>query len=348
MSADTKMKNIKVLDCTLRDGGSINNCEFGYSNILNILQGLNDSKIDIIETGFLDENVIISENKMIFSDISAIRNLSGKIKNRTSKIAVMINYGKFNLSKLPEAEKTPIDIIRLMFKKNNAKEAITAAYIIKEKGYNISLNPVSLTTYNKEDIKTLTDLANNLNPHIVYMVDTYGLMNKKETLEYFKTFNKNLNPDIIIGYHSHNNLQLSFPNSIEIINGSENRKIVIDCSLYGMGKRAGNTNTELITWYLNNNFNKKYNINILSQLIETTIKPLHEKYKWGYSLLHYIAAVNNCHSDYALFLYDKNMPVSDIDIFLKRIQDNDKLTFSKSCIETLYNQYKNQKQHDKI
>ena len=343
MSENIKKNNIKVLDCTLRDGGSINNCEFGYNNILNILQGLNDSQTDIIEIGFLDETAKVSCNKTIFSDMAEICDLLNKIKNKKSKTAIMINLGKFNPSKLPEANETFVDGIRLMFRKNNIKEAINTAYIIKDKGYNISLNPVSITTYSKDDIKQLSDIANKINPDIVYLVDTYGLLNNIQTLQYYNFFDDYLNPDIEIGYHSHNNLQLSFSNSIEIINNRGTRTIVTDCSLYGMGKRAGNTNTELITWYLNNKFKKNYDISIISNLIETIIKPLYEKNKWGYSLIHYTAAINQCHSDYVSFLYNKNLSISDIGILLKQIPDKEKLTFNKGYAETLYNQYTNQK-----
>ena len=98
------MKNIKLLDCTLRDGGSINNGMFGYSNILDICQFLNDSYVDIIETGFIDNNVTENKNSSINPSTDFFDEIINKINNKTSKTVAMIDFSKydrkyFNISK---------------------------------------------------------------------------------------------------------------------------------------------------------------------------------------------------------------------------------------------------------
>ena len=102
-----------------------------------------------------------------------------------------------------------------MFKKEQQNDAIYFAKKIKELNYEISLNPVSITRYSKEEFIDLINKANKLEPYFFYMVDTYGLMNEIETLEYFNLLEKHLDKSIQIGYHVHDNLQLAFKNAIE-------------------------------------------------------------------------------------------------------------------------------------
>ncbi len=334
---ETTKGNIKLLDCTLRDGGSVNGWDFGNDNIVNILQILNDSNIDIAEIGFLQNGYNNSENLSISDNTNHFDRILEKIKNKTLKTVAMINLGKFDINKLPNKNNTLIDGIRLMFKKQDLIAAINCSQIIKEKGYSLSLNPVSVTTYNDDDIKRLCEETNSLNPDILYIIDTYGLMDNMQTLDYFNKFNCLLKKDIEIGYHAHNNLQMAFSNSIEIIENRESRNIVVDSSLYGMGKRAGNTHTELLSYYLNRNHINKYNIDLITTAIEKIILPMHKHFEWGYSLVHYIAAINGCHSDYVSYLYkEKHINFNKIDKILKNIPDENKLTFNLQCIENIY------------
>jgi 4-hydroxy 2-oxovalerate aldolase len=331
-------KNIKILDCTLRDGGSINNWNFGSDNISKILQNLNDAGIDIIECGFLDDKYSYNEDCSISCSITAFDEKISKVSNRHFKSVAMINIGKFNVDNLPDKTNSLIDGIRLMFKKEEIENAVRVSEAITQKGYSLSLNPVSITTYSENDVKNLCETANKLNPSIVYIIDTYGLLDKNETLRYYNLFDSSLNEGIEIGYHAHNNLQLAFSNSTEIVNASNGRTVVVDGSLYGMGKRAGNMPTELIADYLNKNYSKEYDINKINVLIETIIMPLHNDFEWGYSLIHYIAAVNKCHSDYVSYLYnEKHLNFNVINSVIKNIAENHKLTFNKEYIDELYN-----------
>lgn len=330
------MKQIKLLDCTLRDGGSINNWDFGENSIISILNSLNQSNIEIVEIGFLQDNIENSHDLTITENYKYFDYILSKINNRNFKAVAMIDFGKFDIKKLPNCNETLIDGIRLMFKKQDLKKAISYSKEIIKKGYSLSLNPVSVTTYTKEDIKELIEYTNLINPSIIYIVDTYGLMDRYETFEYFEELDKYLNPEIEIGYHAHNNLQLAFSNSIEIINSKSKRSIVIDGSLYGMGKRAGNTNTELIAQYINNKMAREYNIEELISIIENHIKPLHSSLNWGYSLTHYVAAINKCHSDYVTYLIkEKNLNLKQINKIVCKLEHSKKLMFDRNHIEKI-------------
>lgn len=336
------MKNIKLLDCTLRDGGSLNNGMFGYANIMDIFSSLNDAGIDIIETGFIDNNSTENENAAISPDTYFFNRITAQIKNKKCKSVAMIDFSKFNRKNFNIAERKNLDGIRIMFKKEQIKEVLDFSITLKNLNYEIALNPVSITTYTKKEIIGLLKQADILKPDIVYIVDTYGLLDGEETLKYYNLFEEYLNSGISIGYHAHNNRQLAFANSIEIIkHNNSGRQTVIDTALYGMGKRAGNTPTELLADYLNKYNSSNYNTDIITNIINDKILPLKNSYTWGYSLIHYIAAINKCHSDYVNYLYnEKHFPITAINNILNQLQPEKKLTFDKDCIENIAINYR--------
>lgn len=328
------MKKVELLDCTLRDGGSLNNWKFGEETIIGILQSLNDSHIDIIETGFIDNNSKENDNCTLNPSNNFFNNLCKKIKNKKCKTFAMIDFSKYDIKNFNISKSDSLDGIRIMFKKYQLDDVIKFCERLKNLNYEISLNPVSITTYTKKELINLINKANKLNPEILYIVDTYGLLSTKETVQLFNFFDKNLEKDIKIGYHVHNNLQLALANSIEVVKANEDRNIIVDASLYGMGKRAGNTPIESLSLYLNNNFNFQYNTNKLIEAIEKYIQPLKAQYTWGYSLVHYIAAINKCHSDYVTYLYkEKNLSLNEIHDILKKIPNDKKLIFDKNFLK---------------
>ena len=330
------MKQIKLLDCTLRDGGSVNKWNFGTKNIFNIMQQLNDANIDVIEVGFLQDNEGNNQNRSTSENPCFFNKKIESIKNKKAQFYAMIDFGKFDINKLQNKKFSSIDGIRLMSKKQHLMNALNVLENIKEKGYKVSINPVSVTTYTYKEYKELTKSINDIEPSIIYIVDTYGLMNRYQTMKYFEILNSNLKSNIAIGYHCHNNLQLAFSNAIEIINAETERNIIIDGSLYGMGKRAGNTNTELIADYLNQNKNANYDIDKISNIIEQIIAPIKNDFDWGYSQIHYTAAINKCHSDYVSYLYkEKSLSFAKINKILPLIDENRKLTFDKEHIDSI-------------
>lgn len=327
------MREIKLLDCTLRDGGSVNNWQFGEKNILKILQTLNDANIDIVETGFIDNNVIENKNSSINPSNKVFDDFCKKITNKKCRFYAMIDFSKYNQADFNLTKSKEINGIRIMFKKEQLLNVIEFCKKLNELNYEICLNPVSVTSYTKEELINLINVANLINPKVLYIVDTYGLLSTKETIEYFELFDKNLNQNIEIGYHVHNNLQLALKNSIEVINYKTKRNIIIDASLYGMGKRAGNTEMETLSLYLNENFDFQYDTNKLIKIIEEIIIPIKKDYQWGYSLIHYIAAINKCHSDYVTYLCEeKKLPVDEICEIVQKIPCEKKLTFDKDYI----------------
>lgn len=332
--------SIKLLDCTLRDGGYINDWNFGRSFIQYMLYRLLLSQVDIIEIGFINESRKFDYNRTVFPDAISTNLTLEKYKKGKTKFFAMIDYGTCDIVKIQNKKDTFLDGIRVIFKKNNMMSAIEYGRKLQEKGYLVSLQMVSVTSYLDKDVLNFCELVNNILPYSVGIVDTYGLMHKEQAKHYFELLDYNLNKNIAIGYHSHNNFQLAYANSIEILEKKTNRDILIDGTSYGMGKSAGNAPTELLAMYLNEKYGKKYDVDQILEMIDVCILPIFEKKKWGYNLLYYLAASNDCHPDYLNHLLKKNtLSVKSINKIINNIDYTKSLSFDKEYIENLYTEF---------
>ena len=158
----------------------------------------------------------------------------------------------------------------------------------------------------------------------------------------FNLVDGNLHKGIVLGFHSHNNLQMSFSNAQELLQIETEREIIIDASVFGMGRGAGNLNTELITRYINDNISLKYDVVQILEVLDTHIKPLSMHYKWGYDAAYYIAAVSNCHPNYASFLLNKQtLHVQDIQHILSNLEVTRRALFDKEYISQEYVKFMN-------
>lgn len=326
--------SIKILDCTLRDGGYANEWLFGEKNIKSIMQNLISSNADIIECGFL-KPIIYNPNKTLFSCIEDLKHqLPPNIANK--KFTLMINFGEVDKEDI-SACNDPNIALRIVFKKAEITEALDYCNKLKKKGYEIFINPMHTNSYSMDELKALAYEVNKIAPSAFTITDTTGSMSENDVLNIFETINKNLSADISLCFHSHNNLQLSFANAKTIINVCKNRNLIIDSTVFGMGRCAGNLCTELIMQYLNDNYNKNYNILPILKIINTQISPIYPHTPWGYSIPYYLSAINHCHPNYAKFLSEKNdLTLETIDILLKKIPKENKSIFDKELINKIY------------
>lgn len=340
------MKNIKLLDCTLRDGGYINNWNFGLDNIKKIIRNLNDSNIDIIECGFLRDDVVeTSENYTNFSTFEDLIQLDLKLFQTNKTYALMMLAEKYDICNLKERNQNYINTIRLSFHKRDMEKALKMANTIKEKGYDLFLQPTATMRYTDKELKELIKICNeNIKPKSIAIVDTFGEMLGENIIHFTKLFDRYLNEDISLSFHSHNNLQTAYSNSILFIETiKSNREIVIDASIYGMGRGAGNLCDELIINYLNKNYNKKYNIQPILEIVDSILSNIKKKNYWGYSLEYYLSAINHCHPNYCTFFSNKKtLTTNDLGKLMELISEDKRIDFDKDYAEGLYYSYNNQ------
>ena len=255
---------IKLLDCTLRDGGYINDWHFSNQQISAIIKSLLDASVDIIECGYLNDDKGKTANSTLFDSVETADKLS-YIDNKPSSRVVMINYGDYKVDNLPPKQYSQIDGIRLAFHKKNAQDAITQAEKIISLGYKLYFQPMITKNYSDLEFLSMIEKVNEIGIYSFYIVDSFGSMTLDEFQKYMILANSNLHPSILLGYHSHNNMQLAFSNAINMCISNIKREIIIDASIYGIGRGAGNLNTELITDYLNKAFSKQYNVLLLKK-----------------------------------------------------------------------------------
>ena len=340
------MKNMQILDCTLRDGGYCNEWEFGYSNISKIINKLDAAGIDIIECGFLTNK---NADNHDLSRYKTLRDLGSHVNTgKKAKLVVMANYGEYDFHQLPENEGI-VDGIRVAFHKDDWEKALEACRLVQEKGYLVFAQPMVSLRYSEEEFLNLIKEINAMNPYAFYIVDSFGSMKQEELEKLYIIANEILKADIILGFHAHNNMQLARANAEWLIeNCAGNRNILIDSSVCGMGRGAGNLNTELIAEYLNSVKDTNYNVKSILEIIDEVILDFYEKKYWGYSLPNFLSAKYNLHPNYAEFLEGKKtLTYKEMCEIFENFMPDKKYEFDKEYIEKAYIQYLDNKSNSK-
>ncbi len=329
------MKRIKILDCTLRDGGYVNNWQFSNMQISRISSALEAAGIDIVEYGYLNQKKGNADNTTLFDKIQSIKEKCNAVA-KNGKV-VMINYGDYPIDLLPHQKESVIDGIRLAFHKKDLQSALEMATEIIQRGYKLYLQPMVTKTYTQKEFREMLDAVNHLMPYAFYIVDSFGSMTLTEFRTYLLSADEVLYPKIVLGYHAHNNMQLAFSNTIDMCHAKLQRDIIIDASIYGMGRGAGNLNTELIADYLNTTFHASYNTLPLLEIIDLYLSSYMKQNPWGFSPAQYLSARFDCHPNYATYLIGKNTNhIVNIRNILARLPQEEKVSFNETLAEKLY------------
>ena len=340
------MRKIEILDCTLRDGGYVNENNFGKSNIIDIKDSLVNVGIDYIECGYimddLKEYSIDKTEYKNFTDFKSKQKINDDNKNYT----LMLLGEKYHINNLEES-KGKNDIIRMSFHQKSIEKAMIKAQKIIDKGYKLFLQPTVTMNYEKEDLIKLLKKCNDIKPFAVAIVDTFGQMQPSDVKMLASIYDEYLNKDISIGFHAHNNLQNAFLNAITFINNTK-RDIIIDSSICGMGRGAGNLPTELLINYLNVNYEKNYKLDSLLEVSDNIIEKIKSKHSWGYSLPYYLSAVNGVHPSYIIkFMEPKNLKAVDINNIIKMMNKEKYIEYDESYAKEIYNLFNERKYNDK-
>lgn len=333
------MKTISLLDCTLRDGGYVNQWKFGKANILKIIRQLIHSGVEMIECGYLSEKAEKDENSARFCCMEDVKKIYTSEKSDSQRYALMINYGEYPAKKLPPAEKDS-PIIRLAFHKKDCEGAFQYFKKLEELGYTYFVQPMGTLNYSDTEFIELINRVNSTKAEAFYVVDSFGVMEFQDFKRLMFLADNNLNAQKKLGYHSHNNLQQAYSNSQCMTELKLNHSLIIDATVFGMGRGAGNLNIELFARYLNQYFGKQYNIESFLEIFDECLKSIFTSNFWGYSLPYYLSSIHNCHPNYAAYFSEKNtLTIRSIHELLSMIPDEDKVSFSKEKANRYYLQY---------
>lgn len=343
------MSKIQVLDCTLRDGGYCNDCRFGFDNEKKIIHGLVEANIDIIECGFLLNTMAYDRDVTRFTSLDEVAKVI-PLNKEGKTFVVLTDYGKYNPEDLPKYDGTSVDGLRVAFHKKDRVAALEECKEIKNKGYKVFVQAMVSLSYTDEEFLDLICRVNEIEPYAFYIVDSFGMMKRKDLTRLFYLVEHNLNEKIKIGFHSHNNMQLAYANAQSLVDMHSDRELIIDASVYGMGRGAGNLNTELFVQYLNDNADSDYDIKPLLSIIDEILNEFYQRNYWGYSLPNYLSAAHNAHPNYAGYLDDKKtLTVENMNEIFDMMDDDKKVSYDKNYIEELYLRYmatgKSQEEH---
>ena len=324
-----------LLDCTLRDGGYVNNWEFGKDGIRDIVDTLSESNIDIVEIGFLRTEPY-NENRSVYSKTSEIQ----KIINQKKKplYAVMIEAKEdvskhFPLDKLAELKDSGIDLIRIMAWEWKLEEHLEYCKKVKDLGFNISVQPTAVVDYSEERFKTLLQLTNEIHPYSFYIVDTWGTELPDKICHLVKMADEYLLPDIAIGYHGHNNKMQGMACYEAILKMNLKRDVICDVSVGGMGKGPGNLHTEVIADLLNEEQKSHYDVEKICDLYVRDIKRFYLESGWGYSVYHFIGSKELVTQNFATYFKNKDYGEDVFHKFVKSLKGREKVVFNPDFVE---------------
>lgn len=335
------MKRVNILDCTLRDGGYLIDSQFGNTAIKGIIEGLKESGVEVIECGFLKDEPH-PDGTTIFNNAAQLIPFLPADKGQASYVC-LADYSRYHIENLEPYDGKSIDGVRACFFKHERYDVIDFCKAITEKGYKLYVQPVDILGYTDAELLELIEMINELEPYAFSIVDTFGSLYREDLQRVFHLVHHNLWTNAKIGFHSHNNLQMSFALSQDFVEMSQGlRDVVVDSSMAGMGRGAGNTNTELVMQYMNRKYNSGYDIDIVLDLIDNYIDGYHNHYEWGYSIPYFLAGSHSAHVNNISYLSTKaGIASRDINFLLNRLEPIERKRYNYDLLEKTYLDYLN-------
>ena len=334
---------IQLLDCTLRDGSYIVAAEFGETVMRGILRKLAAANVDILECGWLKDTPHKPGTAFYHVPADALAYLPENLSPSTV-CAVMIDWDRYDLDRLPENDGRGVNAIRMVFPHGKFREAIPLGRKIKDRGYRLFFQAANTLGYSDTDLIALAEEINRVMPESLSIVDTFGAMYPEDLERIFAILDRELAPEIKLGFHSHNNQQLSFALSMEFVRLGEKsaRRIVVDSSLCGMGRGAGNTTTELLANFLNRKYHGDYDMNEIMDTIDLYMTHLAEQHQWGYSIPYCIAGMYCTHvNNIAYLLKNHRTCARDMRIIIEAISPEKRKVYDYDDLEKTYVDYQN-------
>lgn len=332
------MGKISILDCTLRDGAYIVNGKFEGAKISGIIDKLQNSNIDLIECGWLKDNDYTDGSSYyhVPQDMKAYV----KHKKENATFIAMIDYNRYNCDNLPDRKGEILDAIRVVFPVGKVEEGLEAAQKIRKKGYDVYLQLANTLGYTDAELIEVAQRINEFKPKTVSIVDTFGTMYPWDLERLIIILDNNLSKDIALGFHSHNNQQLSFALAIQFIEKClflSDRDIVVDCSLCGMGRGAGNACTELLANYINKKFSSSYNMDEIMNCIDLYMVELMSEYDWGYTIPYALAGIYGCHVNNVSYLLDTHRTqYKDMRMIFEKMDASKRIQYDYDNLEKVY------------
>ena len=287
--------DIKVMDCTLRDGGLVNNFEFTDEFVKDLYEANVAAGVDYMEFGYKADKDIFDEKefgKWKFCKEEDIRAIVGE-NDTPLKISVMADVGRTNMKRdIPPKSESVVDMVRVATYINTIPAAIEMANYCSDMGYEVTVNIMAISTAGENELDLALELlASQSKAQYIYLVDSYGSLYPEQIRrladKYIKIAEKYGKS---VGIHAHNNQQLAFANTIEACTVGVS---YLDATMSGMGRGAGNCNMELLLGFLRN---PKYSLNPVLKFLQNQMLPLKKTgLVWGCDVQYMLTGQQNQH-----------------------------------------------------
>lgn len=276
MSLQSKTSHCKIVDCTVRDGGLVNNWDFSVEFVQDLYESLNAAGVEYMEIGYKNSPKLLKsegkEGPWRFLDDSFLRDV---IKKKDTKLSALVDVGRVDEADVLPRSESMLDLIRVATYARDTAKAIELGTLFHERGYETTINIMALSNVMDNELNESLAMINDSPIDVVYIVDSFGSLDPDDfsyLVEKFRRALKNKR----LGVHTHNNMQLAFANTMAAAKlGVE----LLDASVYGMGRAAGNTPTELLLAKITR---PEYDLRPVLGMIEKHMLKLREKEEWGY------------------------------------------------------------------
>ncbi|WP_334073808.1 MULTISPECIES: aldolase catalytic domain-containing protein [Paenibacillus] len=316
-----KTNHCKIVDCTIRDGGLVNNWDFSVEFVQKLYAGLNEAGVDYMEIGYKNSPKLLKGADQAgpwrFLDDEFLKKVIPQ-KGKT-KLSALVDIGRVDENDILPRSESLLDLIRVACYVKDVDKALKLVQLFHDRGYETTLNIMALSNVMEHELLEAFELIKESVVDVVYIVDSYGSLDYKDMEHLVNKFKTHL-PNKRLGVHTHNNLQLAFSNTLVAADlGVE----LLDASVYGMGRAAGNCPTELLVTHLKNT---DYKLRPVLEVLEELLIPLREKEEWGYLVPYMITGTLDEHPRSAMALRAS----SDKD---KAVEFYDKLTTPEVSFE---------------
>jgi len=310
---------IKVMDCTVRDGGLMNNWQFSDDFVCSVYNANLEAGIDYMEIGYLSSEKAF-DPKMVgpwkFCKDKDLRRVVGN-NDTPLKLSAMADIGRIDLDDIPMKKDSVLDMIRVACYVHQVDKAIALAHHCMDKGYEVCINMMAVSKVNEIELdEALRDIAKS-RVKTFYAVDSFGSMYCESIQHLVRKYMEAL-PGKEIGIHAHNNMQLAVSNTITaLMEGCT----MLDATLLGLGRGAGNCPSEILIAFLKN---PKYRMLPLLQAIQDHIHPLQKQIDWGYHIPYLVTGALNEHPRRGMDWMESDQK-NDFVTFMRKMHDNEAL-----------------------
>jgi 4-hydroxy 2-oxovalerate aldolase len=284
----------KVLDCTIRDGGLVNDWDFSVEFVKDMYNGLSEAGVEYMEIGYKNSEKLLkggNSGPWRFLNETFLREVI--TQKSDTKLSALVDIGRVDEKDILPREDSLLDLIRVACYIKDVDKGLELVQKFHDMGYETTLNIMALSHVMENELSEAFEEINKSPVDVVYVVDSYGSMDY-EDIDYLVTKFQRLLPEKELGLHMHNNMQLAFSNTIM---GASKGVTFLDSSVYGMGRAAGNCPTELLVSHLKN---PRYDVRPVLGIIERHMIAMREKWEWGYLIPYMVVGALNEHPRVAM------------------------------------------------